>query len=59
MNNISSKYIAEMEKAIEYSENDVKDGHKWADSILCTLLKELGYTEIVDIYFEVEKSYHE
>ena len=31
--------------------------HAEADSILCDLLTDLGYTEIVDIFYRLEKWY--
>lgn len=36
---------------------DPEPDHMKADELLCTLLKKLGYNEIVDIYQNVEKWY--
>ena len=37
--------------------DDTEMVHVKADEILCELLSELGYTEIVDAYNELEKWY--
>ena len=36
---------------------DPEPDHMKADELLCTLLKKLGYNEIVDIYQNIEKWY--
>ena len=51
-------YFDEMRKANTYShEVDEEQGHKWADNILCSLLRSLGYNDLVDIYDDVAKWY--
>ena len=51
-------YLDEMKKANAYShEIGVEKGHKWADDILCSVLRSLGYNDLVDIYDDVSKWY--
>ena len=50
--------LDEMKKANTYShEISVEQGHEWADNILCSVLRSLGYNDIVDIYDGVSKWY--
>jgi len=52
------KSIAELVEEIKQcSESDQEMGHIEADGILCDLLKELGYSEVVDAYNELHKWY--
>lgn len=36
---------------------DYEKDHKEADNILCSLLLELGFREVVNLYDEIEKRY--
>ena len=50
--------LDEMKKANTYShEIDEEEGHKRADDILCSILRSLGYNDLVDIYDDVSKWY--
>lgn len=51
--------IMQMKKAAEYDtfENNVEKAHFHADSILCQVLQELGYKELVKIYLDIDKWY--
>lgn len=49
------KYLKEMQACVE---NDyLEDSHIDADGILCRLLEELGYSDIVSLWYEVGKWY--
>lgn len=52
-----NRYLEEMKRAVEISNNDEEQGHGLADTILCDFLKHLGYTEIVDEFEKVKKWY--
>lgn len=51
---ISEKYLNKM-KIAEKNNYDVEAAHVEADRILCDLLKELGYIEIIKSYENVER----
>ena len=52
------KYNEIKEKLKEYAEvSDREVAHREADWILCELLTELGYKEIVEIYHKIGKWY--
>jgi hypothetical protein len=51
---LNEKYLKEMKQYINY---DTEIGHSKADSLLCELLEELGYVELVEIYRNVDKWY--
>ena len=36
---------------------DPEEGHENADNILCELLSELGYDDVVNLYMQVDKWY--
>lgn len=48
---LSDKYLEQLKTCTWEGDHDV------ADFILCELLKELGYTELVEIYKKVPKWY--
>ena len=50
-------YLKEMRKLVEISQDDPEEAHYLADEILCELLCELGYDEIVDIFDNINKWY--
>lgn len=55
---LKNKYIEEMKKAKVSGENyEIAEAHRKADHVLCDLLNELGYEELIDLYFSVEKWY--
>lgn len=50
------------EKAIQIlkqqqNNRDIEDAHGVADEVLLDLLRELGYQDVVEEYFKVEKHY--
>lgn len=45
---LKEKYVIKMQEAI--NNNDEETGHMNCDDILCDLLNELGFNEIIDIY---------
>lgn len=47
--------VKRMQECVGY--HDIEYAHCSADSMLCELLNSLGYTEIVEMYEEVEKWY--
>ena len=49
------KLVEKMQDCIDG--DDYEDVHYEADNILCKLLRELGYTEIVEMFEEVGKWY--
>ena len=51
---IENKYILEMKKMYEKDKYDVEMIHSMFDYYLIELLKEIGYTKIVDLYEKVE-----
>ena len=54
----SSNYHTYKEKLRNcISNKDVEAAHATADSILCALLKDLGYEEIVKLWEQVDKWY--
>lgn len=52
-----NEYLRLMDEAIATSEADEEIGHSVADDILCNLLIELGYQDVVDKYYAVSKWY--
>jgi len=48
-------YLDEMQQCINNS--DTEEAHIDADRILCNLLVQLGYGDVVDLWYEVEKWY--
>ena len=49
--------LREMDEAIETSKADAEIGHGMADGILCNMLIDLGYQDVVSKYYEVSKYY--
>ena len=41
----------------EVKNKDIEEAHYNADQVLCDLLEELGYKEVVDTYNKVDKYY--
>lgn len=52
---LSEKYVKEMEECIQ--NGDTEDAHSSADALLCELLVECGFEDVVKKYREVEKWY--
>lgn len=48
---------SELKELIVQSEEDAEGPHCRADRLLCELLEELGYVEIVELYEDVRKWY--
>ena len=40
-----------------YEIHDTENAHVYADDVLCTLLRNMGYDAIIDTYQEIEKRY--
>jgi len=60
MKNQKLKEVEEKVKNILIEQNsnlDKESAHDHADNALCLLLKELGYTEIVELFEKLEKYY--
>lgn len=53
---LNEKYLNRM-KQWEFNDYDKEESHVEADCILCELLEELGYTELVKMYNNVPKWY--
>lgn len=49
------KYLEQMKQLND--EGDIENNHKEADMLLCELLEELGFTEIVEVYRKLPKWY--
>lgn len=52
---LNDKYLSQLNDLI--TENDVEKKHIDADNILCELLKELGFNEIVESFNKLKKWY--
>jgi predicted GNAT family N-acyltransferase len=52
---LNDKYLELMKKA--GNDRDTEKAHINADDLLCRLLIELGYKDVVDEYVEIEKWY--
>ena len=52
---LQAKYVALMKEHVKNDDYDVS--HKKADNLLCRLLQELGYSEVVEVYKKVGKWY--
>ena len=50
-------YIAMLKSTREVFEDDTEMAHRQADEIICGLLEELGYQDIVDEYDKIYKWY--
>lgn len=50
---MNKKALSEMHNAAQ--DGDTEGAHCSADSILTGLLRELGFTELVDVYDEIDK----
>ncbi len=42
---------------VEIENDDIEYAHANADKLLCALLEELGYKDVVDVYVEIDKWY--
>ena len=49
--------IAQLNELVRLSQGDTEAGHASADTVLCELLIELGYSDVVDVYNRVDKWY--
>ena len=54
---LNDKYLKRMNEVKQRYENDAEVAHSLADIILCDLLVSLGYTELVEVYNNLEKWY--
>ena len=52
---LQAKYVALMKAQVENWDNEI--AHVEADDLLCRLLQELGYSEVVEVYEKVGKWY--
>ena len=52
---LQAKYVALMKAQVENWDNEI--AHAEADDLLCKLLQELGYSEVVDEFKKVGKWY--
>lgn len=52
---LNDKYLVQMNE-LKYND-DTEQAHCTADDILCNLLEDLGYTELVDAFNDLEKWY--
>lgn len=52
---LNDKYLSQM-KELRY-EDDTEHAHVVADEILCNLLDELGYKELVDAFDDLDRWY--
>ena len=52
---LKEKYISLMKEQVENGAIDIS--HQEADVLLCRLLQELGYSEVVEVYKKVGKWY--
>ena len=50
-------YIEDMKSTAEEADNDRECAHIDADDILCAFIRELGYTELAEIYESFGKWY--
>jgi len=55
MNELEKEYLQKLIK--ECSSGDIEINHGIADEILCNLLEDLGYKEIVNEFRKLEKWY--
>jgi len=51
------KYKNKLKEIIKIGEYDPEEAHFRADKVLCEILKELGYGDIVELWEEVPKWY--
>jgi hypothetical protein len=49
--------LSEMRECVELSKEDEETAHEKGDEILCQLLREVGYDEIVDEWELIRKWY--
>lgn len=49
--------VVNMKQLVELSSGDPESCHWQADKILCDVLTNLGYTELVEVFYDVEKWY--
>ena len=55
---LQATYVALMkEQVVDSAGGDYDITHKEADDLLCRLLQELGYSEVVEVYKKVGKWY--
>ena len=52
---LQAKYVALMKEQTKNDDNET--AHAEADDLLCRLLQELGYSEVVEVYEKVGKWY--
>jgi hypothetical protein len=51
---LNEKYLTKIKECSKY---DTENGHSEADSILCELLLELGYADVIEEFQNLEKWY--
>lgn len=54
---MSNALVAEKKMRKAVANPDIEEGHADADRILVTLLRQLGYKELCDLYESVDKWY--
>lgn len=52
---LQAKYIEKLRECVE--DGDTECAHAAADGLLCDLLNELGYQEVVGVYMRIDKWY--
>lgn len=54
---LAEKYLQKMKDVRNNADFDTEYAHRVADQILCDLLSELGFDEVVDEYVHIYKWY--
>ena len=54
---LNDKYLKRMNEIKSKYEDDEETAHYLADDILCDLLDSLGYTELVEVFYSIDKWY--
>ena len=54
---LNDKYLKRMNEVKVKYEDDEEAAHRLADDILCDLLESLGYTELVEVFYSIDKWY--
>lgn len=54
---LNDKYLKRMNEVKVKYEDDEETAHYLADDILCDLLESLGYTELVEVFYSIDKWY--
>jgi len=54
---INEKYVEKLVSIKKYSGLDIETAHIEADALLCILLRELGYEDVVEAWERIPKWY--